>query len=154
MKVQLERATRAHVQTFAWAELEAEEHELALQLGFVDGEEMYVNLLDQSREAFALITAPVTQARVIAMMGVLKQGTGLLWMHMAPAFKAAGFGALRVARLLINRLVMDHGELRVDVEASNPDLVRMADWLGFKLCGPNVEKLGRTFHQCKLRRAA
>lgn len=152
MKVRLEKATRELVQTFAWGAVEHAEHVVAVQLGFVDAEGMFTELLEGSREAYALLTdlGPVP----IAMMGVLKQGTGLLWMHMAPAFKAAGFGALRVARLLINRLVMDHGELRVDVEASNPDLVRMADWLGFKLCGPNVEKLGRTFHQCKLRRAA
>lgn len=148
MKVHLERAGLEHVQTFA-CELEPEEHEVAKQLGWpAGGLAMYSHLLDNSREAFAL----VADQRVIAMLGVLSRpGTACLWLHMPPAFKSAGFGALRVARLLIERLLGQYGELRIDVEASNADTVRMADWLGFRTCGPNVEKHGRLFHQCVLR---
>jgi hypothetical protein len=150
VKVHLERATPAHVQTFA-PECEPEEHLVAAELGWLTGVEgMYANLLERSHESFALVAGE----RVIAMLGVLRgPAPARLWLHMPPAFKTAGFGALRVARQLIDRLLTEHGELRIDVEASKPDVVRMADWLGFRHLG-FTEKLGRVFHQCRLRRAA
>lgn len=152
MKVHLEKATAAHVQTFAWGSVEPEEHGVARQLGFADAAGMFDGLLSRSQQAYAMVGE---RDQVIAMAGVLRAAPpGRMWLHMPPVFKTAGFGALRVARLLIERWLGELGELLIDVEASNTDVVRMADWLGFKRCAPDVEKLGRTFHQCRLRRAA
>lgn len=146
MKVHLERATPGHVQTFA-LELGESDAAAAVEAGFQSPRVALLSMLNGSVEAFAL----VGELRVIAMAGVFKLRPGQLWLHTAPAFKTAGFGALRVSRLLIDRLVMDHGELTIDVDAGNPDLVRMADWLGFKARG-SVTRFGRPHHCCVLRR--
>jgi hypothetical protein len=160
MKVHLERATPAHVQTFAPA-CDDDEREVARLLGYPSVSSLYGDLVVRSREAFAMCASEHCKGDhgVIGLAGVLVDPAApdegaRLWLHLVDGFKRAGFGALRTARLLIDRFVGQYGELRVDVETSKADLVRMADWLGFKLCGPNVEKFGRTFHQCRLRRAA
>lgn len=148
MKVHLERANARHVQTFA-LDLGPEDQAAAVEAGFASPRVALLSMLVGSREAFAM----VRDGQVLAMAGVFQLRRGGLWLHTAPAFKAAGFGALRVARLLIDRLVVDHGELTIDVDAGRPELVRMADWLGFKARG-SITRFGRPFHCCVLRRAA
>lgn len=152
MKVHLELAKAGHVKTFA-RQCEPEEHEVAALLGWPDTEAMFVDLVCRSSQAYAL----TTPSSVVAMGGLLSKGLTLgptqMWLHMPPAFKQAGFGALRVVRLLVERWLGQHDELVIDVEASKPELVRMADWLGFKHRG-FVEKFGRVFHQAYVRRKA
>lgn len=148
MKVHLERATPAHVQTFA-PELGVEDQAAAAEAGFPSPGAAVLSMLQASREAFAMVGG----GRVLAIAGIFQLRPGGLWVHTAPAFKSAGFGALRVTRLLIDRFVLDYGELRIDVDGSKPDLVRLADWLGFKAKGA-VTKFGRAHHCCVLRRAA
>lgn len=156
MKVHLERAAAGDVQTFA-PECEPEEHQVAILLGWPGAEEMFVDLVQRSRESFAMKSEDRT--RVVAMAGVLKRpifdlvSPGQLWLHMPPAFRSAGFGALRLARQLIDRLLVDYGGLEIDIDSQRPELVRMADWLGFKHVRFTT-KFERVFHHCVLRRAA
>lgn len=152
MKVHLERATPAHVQTFASA-LPSADDELAREAGFSSAQDGVQSMLDGSREAFALVERGPLLDRVIAMTGIFRLRPGALWVHTAPAFKTAGFGALRVARMLIDRFAVDYGELTIDVDSTRPELVRLADWLGFRARGA-IERFGRPHHCCVLRRAA
>lgn len=141
MKVRLERVTPAHVQTFAQACPESDQ-ELARAVGFTGVLDACLDLVARSDEAKALVTE---QHQVLALAGVYAQSPAAMWVHTAPAFKTAGFGALRVSRLLVDRWVLERRELRLAVPMDNPDLARMADWLGFKLCGPVVSYGGRQF---------
>lgn len=143
-----------HVAMFT-PEVEPEEHEVARLLGYPDAHGMFFDLYERSVEAFAVCAEVAPGAwhgkRVIALAGLLEGGR--LWLHMPPLFKQlAGVGTLRLMKRQLQVWLKAHGELLIDVEASKGDLVRMADWLGFKRCAPDVEKFGRVFHQCRLRR--
>jgi hypothetical protein len=154
MKTRLEQATPGHVQTFA-CECEPDEHALAAQLGWPGVEAWYLDFLGRSSEAYALVSEA---GRVMAMAGVLRKALlssepGRLWLHMPPAFREVGVGGLRLCRGLFEGLLERNGELVIDIEVNKAELVRMADWLGFKH-GGFIEKLGRVYHRAYLRRKA
>lgn len=141
MSVQLERATPALVQTFARGCPESDE-ELARAVGFTGVLDACLDMVSRSRDVKALVQG----REVLALAGVYaNQKPANMWVHTAPSFKTAGFGALRVSRLLVDRWVLELGELGLAVPMDNPDLARMADWLGFRVCGPVVSYGGRQF---------
>lgn len=137
------------VQTFA-RELGSQDDFDAICSGYASAELGYKSLLANSQQAYAVIALEHRGPRVLGVIGVT--WTGELWLHTAECFKAAGLGALRVARKVFRGLLEHHAQLFIDVDASNGALVRMADWLGFRHVG-FVEKAGRPWHHCVVRRA-
>lgn len=143
------RLTPELVQAFA-RELGPSDDRDAMSVGYPSARQGYASLLENSCKAFAVIALDA-QPRVLGVIGVTWSGD--LWLHTAECFKHAGLGALRVARKVFNGLLEQFHQLFIDVDASNADLVRMADWLGFKHVG-FVEKAGRPWHHCVVRRSA
>lgn len=137
------------VQTFA-RELGPDDELEARTAGYPSAVAPYVALAASSRDKWALVQLGDVE-HVVALAGVTQSGS--FWVHTAAAFKGAGLSAMRKVRIVVGWLLEKYGELRIDVDVEKPELVRMADWLGFRLCGPDVEKFGRTYHQCRLRRA-
>jgi hypothetical protein len=141
VKVHLERATPAHVQTFAQA-CPGSDEQLARAAGYAGVLDACLDLLSRSTmDAKALVAGD----DVLALAGLYaNQHPATMWAHTGPGFK--GFGALRVVRLLVDRWTLEHGELGLAVPTDSDELVRLASFLGFQLRGPILNYSGRQYY--------